>query len=111
MAGTGSRLGAEARMAGVLVTGGSGFLGSLLVARLLNDGHQVASIDLLPSDICHPRFHPIVGDIRDRALLDALLASARPEVIFHCAALLAHGNLDEDELWSANVDGTAVLAD
>lgn len=98
-------------MARVMVTGGSGFLGSLLVERLLNDGHEVVSIDLLPNPVAHPRLEAVVGDIRDRRALDALFARARPEVVFHCAALLAHGRIDERQVWSSNVEGTAVLAD
>ena len=98
-------------MASVLVTGGAGFLGSLLVAKLLNDGHNVASIDLLPSTASHLRLRPVVGDLRDRDGMRALLAAARPEVVFHCAALLAHDTIDKRELWSSNVGGTAVLAD
>ncbi|MBV8565316.1 MAG: NAD-dependent epimerase/dehydratase family protein [Methylobacteriaceae bacterium] len=97
-------------MAAVFVTGGSGFLGSLLVAKLLEDGHAVTNIDLLPSHIRHPRLSSTVGDIRDRPLVDRLLASADHDVVFHCAALLAHGSLDPRELWSSNVEGTRVLA-
>jgi UDP-glucose 4-epimerase len=98
-------------MASVLVTGGAGFLGSLLVARLIGDGHEVASIDLLPSPASHPRLRALVGDIRDRAVLDGLLAETRPEAIFHCAAQLAHGRLSDAEIWSCNVDGTIALAE
>ena len=98
-------------MARVLVTGGSGFLGGLLIGRLLRDGHDVASIDLLPCDVRHPRLNAVMGDIRDRAGLLALCEAARPEVIFHCAAKLAHGRLSEAEIWSSNVEGTRVLAD
>ena len=98
-------------MASVLVTGGAGFLGSLLVAKLLHDGHDVASIDLLPSAASHLRLRAVVGDIRDRDGMRALIAATRPEVVFHCAALLAHDTIDKRELWSSNVGGTAVLAD
>lgn len=98
-------------MSRVLVTGGSGFLGSLLVAKLLDDGHDVASIDLLPGVQQHPRLNAVVGDICDRTKLDPLLAAARPEVVFHCAALLAHGALDEKAVWASNVRGTESLAD
>lgn len=98
-------------MASVLVTGGAGFLGSLLVAKLLRDGHDVAGIDLLPSTASHPRLRAVVGDIRDREGMRALIAATRPEVVFHCAALLAHDMIDRQELWSSNVDGTVVLAD
>ena len=98
-------------MANYLVTGGSGFLGSLLVTKLIDDGHHVTSIDLLPSTIEHPRFIAVVGDIRDRAALDAIMLNRPPVAVFHCAALLAHGSIDEKELWSSNVEGTRVLAD
>jgi len=97
-------------MSSVCVTGGSGFLGSLLIARLLNEGHEVTSIDLLPNNLSHPRLTAIVGDIRDRAMLDAAFAASRPVTVYHCAALLAHGSLNERGLWSSNVEGTRTLA-
>ena len=98
-------------MASVLVTGGSGFLGSLLLDRLLQDGHQIVNIDLVASHVKHPRLRSVIGDVRDRALLDQLFAGSKPEVVFHCAALLAHGAMDERELWSSNVDGARILAE
>jgi UDP-glucose 4-epimerase len=98
-------------MAAFFVTGGSGFLGSLLIDRLLSDGHEVTNVDLVPSGIKHYRLQSVVGDIRDRALLDSLLGTKTHEAVFHCAALLAHGNLSEKELWSSNVEGTRTLAD
>jgi UDP-glucose 4-epimerase len=98
-------------MAAVFVTGGSGFLGQLLIKRLLEDGHTVTNIDLLPCELSHPRLTTFVGDIRDRAVLDRALASADHETVHHCAALLAHGDLSPKEVWHNNVDGTATLAE
>ena len=95
-------------MARLLVTGGSGFLGSLLVGRLLADGHVVTSLDLLPGERAHPNLRAVEGDIRDRVLLAQLLPGH--EAVFHCAALLAHGAIDAREMWSANVEGTRTLA-
>ncbi len=95
-------------MARLLVTGGSGFLGSLLVRRLLDDGHAVTSVDLLSAPFAAPGFNAVVGDIRDRALLDRLMPGH--EGVFHCAALLAHGSLNRRELWDSNVEGTRTLA-
>ena len=98
-------------MSAVLVTGGSGFLGTLLLRRLLDGGHEVTTIDLVPCPLRHQRLRTYIGDIRDRALLDAALEAARPEVVLHCAALLAHGALSPAEVYAANVEGTRVLAD
>jgi nucleoside-diphosphate-sugar epimerase len=98
-------------MATVFVTGGSGFLGLLLLQRLLDDGHIVTNIDLLPCTLRHPRLRSFEGDIRDRALLTSALASDTHEVVFHCAALLAHGSLSPQDVWDANVDGTRTLAE
>ena len=97
-------------MAHYLVTGGSGFLGTLLVAKLLEDGHAVTSIDLLPAVLTHPQLAAVVGDIRDRAALDAVYAQTAFDAVFHCAALLAHGSITAAELMSHNADGTRVLA-
>lgn len=92
------------------MTGGSGFLGSLLVKRLLDDGHHVVSADLMPSPLAHPQLRTIIGDIRDRAFLATEFHTNRFEVVFHCAAMLAHGAVSESEMWSCNVTGTEMLA-
>lgn len=98
-------------MASYLVTGGSGFVGTLLVQKLLDEGHDVVSIDLLPSTITHPRLNAVVGDIRDRAALDAIFAAGSFDAVLHTAALLAHGSITEAELMSHNAHGTRVLAE
>lgn len=98
-------------MSKVLVTGGSGFLGGILIKRLLADGRTVTNIDLVPCELEHPNLRSVVGDIRNRALLDELLRERDHATIHHCAAILAHGAMNERELWSANVDGAKVLAE
>ncbi|MGC1305429.1 MAG: NAD(P)-dependent oxidoreductase [Caulobacteraceae bacterium] len=98
-------------MSTFLVTGGAGFLGSLLIQRLLRDGHQVTNIDRVASAIQHHRMRSVVGDIRDRGLLDNLLSDTDHQAVFHCAALLAHGSYDKEDLWSSNVEGTRTLAE
>lgn len=93
-----------------LVTGGSGFLGTLLVQKLLSDGHEVTSIDLLAPTVVHPRLNAVIGDIRNGSLLDSIFVRGQIDAVYHCAALLAHGSVDERELWSSNVEGTRSLA-
>jgi nucleoside-diphosphate-sugar epimerase len=98
-------------MSKVLVTGGSGFLGGILIKRLLAEGRTVTNVDLVPCEISHPQLRSVVGDIRNRPLMDELLRQRDHEVIYHCAAILAHGSMNERELWSSNVEGARSLAE
>jgi nucleoside-diphosphate-sugar epimerase len=67
----------------ILVTGGAGYVGSILVPMLLDDGHEVTVVDnfmyqqtsLL--DCCwNPRLAVVRGDVRDRRLLEDLVPKA-----------------------------------
>lgn len=94
-----------------VVTGGAGFLGRLLVQRLLDEGWKVLSIDLHPLEFQHENLHAMQGDIRQAEHWDALLRHGPADVIFHCAAQLAHGSIDKNLLWTCNVDGTERVGD
>lgn len=93
-----------------LVTGGAGFFGGFLKRRLLDAGIPCISLDRLADDFTHPLFTAVQGDIRDAALLDSILSKNPVDVVFHCAAELAHGVRDKAELWSANVGGSESIA-
>src|SRR5690348_8536810 len=95
----------------ILVTGGAGFFGGLLKRRLLASGHDVVSLDVQRDEDSHPRLTSVLGDIRDKTLVDQLFARHGFGQVFHCAAILAHAVKDKALLWSSNVDGTAVLAE
>jgi UDP-glucose 4-epimerase len=95
-----------------IVTGGAGFLGGLLLSRLLSDGWECASIDLQPPNQEHPRLFSIQGDIRRSEDLEKTFRDfANVDAVFHCAAILAHDNKDKTFLWTSNVDGTRQVAD
>jgi len=76
----------------ILVTGGAGYLGSILVPLLLVEGHEVTVFDnfmyhqtsLL--DCCyHPKFTVVRGDVRDKRILGELVPQA--DAIFPLACL------------------------
>jgi len=77
----------------VLVTGGAGYVGSVLCEHLLREGYHVTVIDALlykqPSlfHLCaHPNFEFVRGDVRDEQLMAHLLKE--PDVIIPLAAVV-----------------------
>jgi UDP-glucose 4-epimerase len=73
----------------ILVTGGSGYIGSVTVELLCNDGHEVVVFDNLERghiEAVDPRARLMVGDLRDaRAIQDAMQA-VKPDAVVHFAA-------------------------
>ena len=101
----------------VLLTGGAGFIGQHVLAKLLEHGHEVRVLDSLRADV-HTRPGPwvppdavelVVGDVRDATVFDQALESV--EVVIHLAAKVGLG-VDVNDLpdyASSNDAGTAVL--
>lgn len=94
-----------------LVTGGAGFIGPHLVDALLAEGHTVTVVD----DLSHgrrtnlPDDVPLVeADIRT-ADLDAIVAEAAPEVIFHLAAQIDVRSSVEDPVGDATLNILATI--
>jgi len=77
----------------VLVTGGAGYVGAILVPKLLKAGHEVRVLDLfwfgdrvLDAVRDHPGLELIKGDIRDQALLKQVLRGCDAVVHLACIA-------------------------
>lgn len=95
----------------ILITGGSGFLGTIATNYLLDRGYECINLDLVKTSINRPDYTSYVGDIRDLECLDRLFSSHKIDAVFHFAAMLAHERKMIKELWSSNVDGTKNVYD
>lgn len=93
-------------MTSSLVTGGSGYFGSLLVDRLVRAGHEVRVLDLHDTDDRPPSVHLVRGDIRDREVVAGAVAGV--DLVFHNVAQVPLAR-DPALLRSVNVDGTVLL--
>lgn len=101
---------------GILVVGGAGYIGSLLVERLLEQGFKVRVLDsLLYGDDPlrpvkdHPRFELMVGDCRN--IQDVVKAVSGIESIIHLAAIVGDPacNQNQDSALETNYAATRML--
>lgn len=95
----------------VLVTGGAGFIGSNLVKRLSQDGHEVTVLDnLLSGYRCNldpfPEVRFVEGDVRDEAAVADAIKGA--QIVFHLAASVSNKRSIDHPIMDAeiNVIGT-----
>ena len=97
----------------VLVTGGAGYLGSILCERLLHGGHEVVVIDNLMYQqqtlfhLCaNPDFDFVVGDARNESLMTDLVK--RADVIIPLAAVVGAPACDRDPWLARSVNLEAI---
>ena len=107
----------------ILVTGGTGYIGSHTTIELLNAGYSVVILDNLcnSSENSLQQVEKIPGkpvpfynaDIRDRAALEDIFASNEFDCVIHFAGLKSVGEsvLKPWEYYDNNVNGTLVLHD
>jgi nucleoside-diphosphate-sugar epimerase len=107
----------------VLITGGAGYIGSLLTSELLRANYRVTVIDsllfggeALVSFLSHPNFHFVKADVTEpRAIKDSLKESwQRPDAIVHLAAIVgwpACQAVGRQVAWRYNVEATKSVFD
>ncbi len=78
----------------VLVTGGAGYIGSVVCGELLRAGHQVVVLDNLRHghrEAVPKQAELVVAELADRSKLDTLLQGGRFDAVMHFAALIEAG--------------------
>jgi nucleoside-diphosphate-sugar epimerase len=97
----------------ILITGGAGYLGSIVTPHLLNKGHEVTVLDNFLfrqnslADCCHyESFNVVRGDCRDASILKNLLKDA--DIIIPLAAMVGAPLCDQDKLAAESVNHSAV---
>lgn len=100
----------------ILITGGAGYIGSVLTPVLLNEGHEVTVVDNFmfrqPTllDCCQfPAFQVVRGDCRDETLMKKVVSKA--DLIIPLAALVGAPmcNLDRVAAQTTNYDAVKML--
>jgi dihydroflavonol-4-reductase len=95
----------------ILITGGTGFLGSYIIKALIEKGYEVRAIlrtNKLPSYIPREildKVEWVDGDVLDVVSLDDAMEGI--DKIIHAAALVSFVKKDRKKMYKVNVEGTA----
>ncbi len=100
----------------ILVTGGAGYIGSVVVEELLRNGHEVVVYDNLSKghrEAVHPRARFIEGDLHDSPLLTEAFNANAVDAVIHMAASSLVGESVEfpEKYYNNNVVAGKVLLD
>lgn len=98
----------------ILITGANGQIGSDLVRALCerDSTERLVCLDLSEAPSVNGQFQFVQGDVRDRELLDSLIAEHEIDTVFHLASLLsAKGEQKPDLTWAVNMEGLKHVLD
>ena len=105
-------------MTKILITGGAGYIGSVLIPKLLNDGFHVTCVDNLmyePTSLMmatkHKKFSLIVGDARDKELMKPLIETSDIIIPLACLTGAPLCNKDKSSALSVNKDAVVMCSD
>jgi nucleoside-diphosphate-sugar epimerase len=98
----------------ILITGGAGYLGSVITGKILNAGHEVVVLDKLIFNqtsllvyTSNPNFRFIHGDVRNESLLEKLCNEA--DVIIPLAAVVGFPACDAEPELAEEINYKQIL--
>ncbi len=88
----------------ILVTGGTGFIGTNLVDELRSRGHKVIAVDLLNCE----REDFVRADVKNYRQVEKVFEKHKFDFVYHLAAEYGRWNGEDhyENLWETNVIGT-----
>lgn len=97
----------------ILVTGGTGFSGKALVARLLKDDHEVVALDnkegIKTAELRKAGAQVVIGSVTDSAIVESCMNGV--QVVHHLAAAFRELNVKDTYYEEVNVGGTRTVLD
>jgi nucleoside-diphosphate-sugar epimerase len=109
-------------MGRIVVTGGSGKVGGTVIAVLLEAGHTILNLDLMP--MTHPAVHTLKTDLTDSGQVFNALSGQwslaepfpqglppRPDAVIHLAGYARNMQVPDNETFRANTQGTYNIID
>lgn len=98
----------------ILVTGGAGYLGSIMVPDLLQLGHKITVLDSFMykqaslNHVCHhPNFSVVKGDIRIESMMAPLIK--KTDIVIPLAALVGAPMCSQDPVGATTVNHDAII--
>lgn len=98
----------------ILVTGGAGYIGSVLTPALLDRGYAVTVLDTfsegypyLAHCCLNPNFHPVAGDTRDMRVVEPLLKDA--DIVIPLAAMVGAPLCAKDQIGATSLNRDAIV--
>src|SRR5205807_2167275 len=108
----------QPKISSVVVTGGAGYVGSVLVPKLLENGYKVTVLDLYihGDDVLnaikdHPNLRQVRGDIRNKELVREIMTGGDAVIHLACISNDPSFDLDPELGKSINYDAFEYLVD
>jgi UDP-glucose 4-epimerase len=97
----------------ILVTGGSGYIGTHFAEEALSRNHLIISVDRRHSTFSNPNFIQVEGDICEDGLLESVGCDFPVDAVVHLAAekSISSSSNNKSEFYRTNVLGTEKVLD
>lgn len=94
----------------VLISGGSGYFGSILIPALVRDGHTCINVDLREPAVSVPGLTTLRMDLSDSAIVPKVAKEGPFDAIFHLAAQIDFAVSNQQSLYENNVGSAETIA-